>query len=706
MTEVESLRPLVAVLVSFVASGFIVASYRRPNLREGWTLLAAVGKFAAVASMLPGVLGGTVYVSNLLAFLPGVQLTLRADPLGMLFAFLASGLWIVTSLYSIGYMRGLDEPNQTRYFAAFAVSLSTTMGIAFAGNLVTIFVFYELLSIATYPLVAHDETAEARSAGRKYLAYTMFGGGVLVLAGTVLVYWLTGLVGEPTVSFSAGGIDALATAASTDPLMAKIAFVLLAVGFGVKAGLMPLHQWLPEAMVAPTPVSGLLHAVSVVKSGAFGVSRLVLDVYGPEVVFDLGVGIWLSVAAAFTLTAASVIALRKDHLKQRLAYSTVSQLSYILLGLGLFGWYGLVGALLHIPAHAFMKLTLFFCAGCIHVETHTDYISEMAGIGKRMPVTMGAFTVAAAGMAGIPLVAGFVSKYYMLIGGVRMGAALTPVGYYLAGALLLSGVLNIAYFWPVVYTAFFESEESHDAKPLVDFPLGGRTTATVESPRTDGGEREPDDDHGADDDHGPGDGRAAEGDDNAEGTAEASEAVDSEEETTVAEETIPDAEDVAMDPDGVVRPDFSPGDRDFSEPAERIDTGDYAVDKNPSDATVGFRDSTPETAGDRGDHDDHGDDHAVDHDRGDDHHAAHDHHADDSVDHDHDHHGGPPPGGWESIRGLDALLGRETTWFMLAPILTAMTLAVLVGIVPTETGFLELIQLIVDTRLEGAGVGP
>ncbi|SEH55259.1 multisubunit sodium/proton antiporter, MrpD subunit [Halopenitus malekzadehii] len=680
MTEVDSLRPLFVVLVSFVASGAIVASHRRPNLREGWTLLAAVAKFAAVVSLLPGVLAGTVYVTEVVTFLPYVEFTLRADPLGMLFAVLASGLWIITSLYSIGYMRGLDEPNQTRYFAAFAVSLSTTMGIAFAGNLITIFIFYELLSIATYPLVAHDETPEARSAGRKYLAYTMFGGGVFVLAGTVLVYWLTGLVGEPTVAFSAGGIDALATAASSDPLMAKIAFVLLGVGFAVKAGLMPLHQWLPEAMVAPTPVSGLLHAVAVVKSGAFGVSRIVLDVFGPEVVFDLGVGVWLSVMAAVTLTAASIIALRKDHLKQRLAYSTVSQLSYILLGLGLFGWHGLVGALLHIPAHAFMKLTLFFCAGCIHVETHTDYISEMAGIGKRMPVTMAAFTVAAAGMAGIPLVAGFVSKFYMLVGGIAMGAA-TPIGYYLAGALLLSGVLNIAYFWPVVYTAFFEAEDAHDAKPLVEFPLGGRTTATIDAVRTDGGDRKESDDDGTEREDGTATGADAE-----TPIPDAEDEAGSEEDDPT--ESGDDGTEANVD-DGVVRPDFAPGDRDFSEPAERVDTGNYAVDTNPSDTDVPF---SPE-----GGSDDRDAGRLDERDQRD--------HADQTDHADHDHHGGPPPSGWRSIRGLTALLGRETTWFMLAPILTAMTLAVLLGVIPSEMAFLDLIELIVETRLEGAGVG-
>ena len=694
-------RPLLAVLVSFLAAFFIVASHRSPNVREGWTLVAAVAKFAIVASMLPAVLDGAVFEWSLGAFLPGIEFALRADALGMLFAFLASGLWIVTSFYSIGYMRGNDETNQTRYFAAFAVSLSATMGIAFAGNLVTIFVFYEILSIATYPLVAHDETAEARSAGRKYLAYTMFGGGVLVLAGTALVYLIAG-----NVDFTAGGIQELANA---DPGLAMLAFFLLAIGFGVKAGIMPLHQWLPEAMVAPTPVSGLLHAVAVVKSGAFGVSRVVLDVYGPELVFDLSLpfgfsaGLVLSTIGAITLTAASIIALRKDHLKQRLAYSTISQLSYIILGLGLFGWYGLVGALLHIPAHAFMKLTLFFCAGNVHVSTHTDYISEMAGIGKRMPLTMGAFTVASLGMAGIPLLAGFVSKYYMLIGGVRMGAQLTPVAYYLVGALLLSGVLNIAYFWPVIYTAFFEAEDAHDAKPLVDFRMGGESRSTLAA--TDGGRAT---DDAATDGGRPEDG---DGDSDAEDTApgdiveraEADAAPDGEDASPTGEDAdlpddsdIPDAEfdDLPTDEEGVVRPDFDTSERDFSEPAERVDTGDYAVDSRPSDVDVpfgvGLRDdaatepSEGDDAGDakgRASDSDHG--HEGDHD--------HDDHG--------DHGGGPPAGGWRHIHGLDALRGRESTWFMLGPILTAMSLAVLLGVIPYEMGFLELIELIVDTRL-------
>ncbi|GGN86741.1 cation:proton antiporter [Haloarcula pellucida] len=469
MTDVASIRPLLAVLVSAVAIPIILSLKGRPNVREGVTLTVAAAKFAIVASMVPGVLSGTVYVFSFGQFATGIQLALRADPLGILFAALASLLWIVTSFYSIGYMRGLDEHAQTRYFASFAASLASAVGVAFSANLLTLFVFYELLTVSTYPLVTHDETDEARAAGRKYLAYT-FGGGVAVLGGTVLVFFLTG-----TTAFTPGGIEALATA---DPTLARAAFALLAAGFGVKAALMPVHSWLPDAMVAPTPVSGLLHAVAVVKSGVFGIARVVLDVYGTGTMEQLGVGLPLAALAAFTLLTASVIALRQDNLKRRLAYSTISQLSYIVLGLALLEGQALVGGLLHIPAHAFMKLTLFFCAGAIHVETHTDDISDMAGIGRRMPLTMAAFGVAAAGMAGIPLVAGFVSKWYLVIGALEGGDLV------FAAALLVSGVLNIAYFWPIVYQAYFESPESHDEKPLVEAVLGGRSV------RADGGDAE------------------------------------------------------------------------------------------------------------------------------------------------------------------------------------------------------------------------
>ncbi len=549
----------------------IIASYRYPNVRESWSVVAAVAKFGIVLSMLPGVLDGTVYYWSLseslgVEFLAGIDFALRADPLGLLFAMLASFLWIFTSFYAAGYMRGLDEHAQTRFFAAFAASLSTAIGIAFSANLVTIFIFYELLSLVTYPLVAHNEDDEARIAGRKYLTYTFFGGGVFLLAGTVMVYWLTQTAdpaGEGTLAFETGGIELLADAAVAEPGFAQAAFFLLIAGFGVKAAVMPLHSWLADAMVAPTPVSGLLHAVAVVKSGAFGVARVILDVYGPGLIHDLplqvpvigevGLNVPVAILAAFTLTAASIIAMRKDHLKRRLAFSTTAQLSYIVLGLSLLHPFAILGALFHIPAHAFGKLTLFFCAGAVHVETHTDYVSEMAGIGKRMPLTMSAFTIGAAGMAGIPLIAGFVSKFYMLIGAGTVGG-----GYWIfATALIVSGILNIAYLWPVVYTAFFESEERHDAKPLFEFPPGGKRESYFEDVATDGGAPQP-----ADDDEGKSEAKGA-------GTPE----------------PMPD---------------------DGGE-----DTHEYAVDKYPSDTDV---------PGGAATHDDHADGH---HDHGD----HHDHHG-------------------------------------------------------------------------------
>ncbi|PSP77401.1 cation:proton antiporter [Halobacteriales archaeon QS_4_69_225] len=666
MTEVGDPRPVVAVLVSVVGTVGILAAHRRPNLREAVTLSVAVAKFGVVASMVPGVLAGDVYVWSLGRFVLDVPFELRADALGILFATLASLLWIVTSLYSIGYMRGLEEHGQTRYFAAFAMSLSAAVGVAFASNLIVLFVFYEVLTVATYPLVAHDETTEARAAGRKYLLYTI-GGGVAVLAGTVLVYRLAG-----TVAFTPGGIETLA---ASDPVLARAGFALLVAGFGVKAGLMPLHSWLPDAMVAPTPVSGLLHAVAVVKSGVFAVSRVVLDVYGPETVGSLGLGLPLAVVATVTLLAASVIALRKDHLKRRLAYSTVSQLSYIVLGLALLGPNAIRGGLLHIPAHAFMKLALFLCAGIIHVETHTDHISEMAGIGRRMPLTMAAFAVAAAGMAGIPLVAGFVSKFYLLIGAVEAGGAASTV---FAVALLISGVLNVAYFWPVVYQAFFQTADDHDAKPVVEAPFGGRRASTVA--RADGGSGDEAGDAGdADDDTNDAD----------DDTNDADDADD----TNDAGDPAPD-----VDPEEIGRPEFGGEavDRDYGEPAPRVE-GEYAVDRHPSDHTV------PE----KGDADDeHEVDAGADHDGRDGHdghgdHDDHDGHGDhgdhddygDHDDHDgHGGHGGPPPSGWER-RGW---LGEESTWFMLGPILAATTGAIVLGLVPSAAVFLRLVDAVVE----------
>ena len=464
MTDVVSVRPVLAVLVPGVAVVPILASGRRPNLREAWTFLAALCLFGVVAASVGGVLDGVRYVTPLASFAPGAQLALRIDPFGAMFASLASTLWIVTSVYSVGYMRALSEADQTRYFASFAASIAATMGVAFAANLLTLFVFYELLTVATYPLVAHDETSEARAAGRSYLLYTL-GGGVVLLAGLLVVYALAG-----TVAFTPGGV---ATLAGTDPLLARVGFGLLVVGFGVKTALVPLHGWLPGAMVAPTPVSGLLHAVAVVKSGAFGLGRVVLYVYGPEQVAALGVGLALSVAAGVTMLVAGVLALRATKLKPALAYSTVSQLSYIALGFGLDVRLAVFGAMLHVVAHAFMKITLFFAAGVVYVETGVKRLAAMRGIARRLPVTMTAFAVTAAGLAGFPLVAGFVSKWYLVVGSLAADRFLFGLVF------LLAGLLKLLLFWPIVTTAFF---------PERSRTVGGAAAPTGDAPVADGGE--------------------------------------------------------------------------------------------------------------------------------------------------------------------------------------------------------------------------
>jgi multicomponent Na+:H+ antiporter subunit D len=444
-----SFIPLLAVLVSLAAVPLIILSSNQRNLRESWTIAAAFIKFALVLSLLPGALANKVAEIQIVEIFPGTGLTLRADPFGVFFALIASGLWIFTSFYSIGYVRGAGEHKQTRYFASFAVCLSATIGIAFSANLLTFIIFYEILTIATYPLVIHKETKEAIYGGRKYLVYTLTA-GLFLIAASAWTYQLTG-----TLDFKAGGLfgEGVLT-----PQTAVILFALFLGGVGVKAGIMPLHSWLPTAMVAPTPVSALLHAVAVVKSGVFAVIRVVGFVFGPVLMAKFGLDNILLVLAGVTIVVASLIALRQDNLKRRLAYSTVGHLSYIVLGAALLTEAGFTGGMLHIAFHATMKITLFFVAGAIYVNLHRENISQLNGIGKVMPWTMGAFTVGAIGLAGIPPINGFVSKWYLGMGSIESGN-LIPLAI-----LVISGLLNAAYFFPIVHIAFFRKGENLEGK--------------------------------------------------------------------------------------------------------------------------------------------------------------------------------------------------------------------------------------------------
>ncbi len=437
--SVDPLIPLAALLSSLLPGlAIFLLAESRHRTRATLNLAGATVKLALVGYMLWEFRTGREPIFRH-TVLPGLDLVLRADALSLLFMTLSAVLWLLTTIYAIGYLEG--SPHRSRFFGFFSICVTATVGVAMAGNLFTFFIFYELLTLSTYPLVVHRGSAAALRAGAIYLAYTL-GGGTLLLVGTV---WLYALAGD--VPFVSGGVLARLGAGREGELTAI--FVLLIAGLGVKAALVPLHGWLPQAMVAPAPVSALLHAVAVVKAGAFGVVRVVYEVYGLAFAQSLTLLVPLAVVAAATILWGSLRALAQDDLKRRLAYSTVSQVAYIVLGVATFGPIGTIGGLVHLVHQGLMKITLFFCAGNYAETLGIHKVSEMAGVGRRMPWTTAAFTVAAFGMIGVPPLAGFVSKWYLGLGAVEAGME------WVIAVLLVSTALNAAYFLPVLHAAWF-----------------------------------------------------------------------------------------------------------------------------------------------------------------------------------------------------------------------------------------------------------
>ena len=414
-----------------------------PNVRETATFITSVCLIGVVWGLLPILMDGGRPSVELSQVMPGLSIAFTVEPLGMLFAALASGLWLINSIYSVGYMRGNKEKNQTRFFACFALALSATMGVAFAGNLFTLFLFYELLTLSTYPLVTHKgDEATVRSA-RVYLG---------VLLGTSIGLFLPAIIWTYTVAgtgdFTAGGILA---GKLNDP---EIGLLLGLFVFGIgKAAVMPVHKWLPAAMVAPTPVSALLHAVAVVKAGVFAITKVIVYVFGIDFLFASPSSGWLLYVAAFTIIAASLVALRQTNIKRLLAYSTIAQLSYVVMAAAILKPLAEVGAAIHMVAHPFGKITLFFAAGAIYVATKKTEIHQLRGIGRRMPWTMAAFTIGALSMIGVPPTAGFVSKWFILAGAFEANNLVAVF------TIIASTVLNAAYFLPILYMAWFESEQ-------------------------------------------------------------------------------------------------------------------------------------------------------------------------------------------------------------------------------------------------------
>jgi len=454
-----------AIAVPLAGAALIAAAHRMPDLREGVTLVTAAVLFLLVGSLTPGVIAGGRPGVHVATVMPGIDFAFRVEPLGMLFALIASGLWIVNSLYSIGYMRGNHEGHQTRYYVCFALALASTMGIAFAGNLFTLFLFYEALTLVTYPLVTHHGTPEAMRAGRIYLALLIGSSIALLLVAIVWTWTVAG-----TIEFAHGGI--LGGHAPNATIGLLLALYVFGIG---KAAVMPVHRWLPAAMVAPTPVSALLHAVAVVKAGVFAVLKVVVYVFGVDAIAGLKSVDWLPFISGFTIIAASIVALRSDNLKRRLAYSTVSQLSYVVLAAALLTPLSVIGAALHIATHALGKITLFFCAGAIYTAAHKTEVSELDGIGRRMPWTMAAFTVGALSLIGVPPAAGFVSKWFIVSGALQAGNHLA------VAVLVASTLLNAAYFLPIVHAAFFRrgASNAHPAHGEAPWPMVAALTITA-----------------------------------------------------------------------------------------------------------------------------------------------------------------------------------------------------------------------------------
>ena len=431
---------LTAVLIPFVAALLIPLFHRSPNLREAVTLVAAVALWITVLDIVPHVLNGERPTALDFEIVPGLGIAFQVEPLGMMFGLVASTLWIVNSIYSIGYMRGHNEPRQTSFFVCFAIAISSTIGLAFSKNLFTLFIFYEILTLSTYPLVAHKGNDEARNGARIYLMLLLGTSMVLLLPAIIITLNVAG-----TLDFVPGGI----LGGKVSNTMMAVLLTLFAFGIG-KAALMPFHFWLPSAMVAPTPVSALLHAVAVVKAGVFTVLKVIVYTFGIDALSTSGQNEWLIYFSSFCLIAASVVALSQKNLKARLAYSTVSQLAYIVLGAALATAASVTGGAMHIVMHAVGKITLFFCAGAIYVAHHKTEIDELDGIGRLMPVTMFAFLIASLSIIGLPPFGGTWSKWFLALGAL-------DAGYQFAVAVfMLSSLLNVAYLLPIVSRAFFK----------------------------------------------------------------------------------------------------------------------------------------------------------------------------------------------------------------------------------------------------------
>ena len=441
--SLESMLQL-SIILPILATLGIVVTGSIPNLREAVTIVTSLVLLYFVMNLYQGIKQGESISVQWWELLPGLQISFSIEPLGMLFALIASFLWLVTTVYAIGYMRSHNEQNQTRFYSCFAIAIGSVMGIAFAENLFTLFIFYEILTLSTYPLVTHSGTDEAKKGGRIYLGILLSTSIAFFLLAIVSTWFVAG-----TLDFTQGGVFN----SNVDLTVAGTILVLFIFGIG-KAAIMPFHRWLPAAMVAPTPVSSLLHAVAVVKAGVFTILKVCVLIFGIDLLVELPSTQFLLYLAGASVLLASLVAMRQDNLKARLAYSTVSQLGYVTIGALLATSSGVIGSAMHIGMHAFGKITLFFCAGAILVAAHKSKISEMRGIGRQMPITMAAFFIGTLSIIGVPPAGGTWSKWFLLMG------TMEAQQWILMAVLMVSSLLNIAYLLPIPFRAFFPGSET------------------------------------------------------------------------------------------------------------------------------------------------------------------------------------------------------------------------------------------------------
>ncbi len=427
---------LATILLPWAGAALIAACHRRPRLRESVGMINTLVLFAAVCAVVNDN-GWTISSTQVLFELDDtLNFALHAEPLGLLFALVSSSLWIITHIYCIGYMHANREKHLTGFFVCFALAIGAVMGVAFSANLLTLFVFYEVLTLVTYFLVAHKRDDKARAGARVYLRVLLFTSVGLLFPAIVLTYTLAG-EGE----FRLGGIMP-AELAEQGAWWLPLLLGMFMYGIG-KAALMPAHRWLPSAMVAPTPVSALLHAVAVVKAGVFCVCKVVIYIFGIDFLQRSQASQWLVVVAGVSIVLSSCIALRCDNLKSRLAYSTVSQLAYVLFACALATPLAVMAAMLQILMHAWAKITLFFVAGNIYTAHHYTEISQCDGLAAKMPFSYAAWLVGSLSIMGFPLLGGMWVKWNLFQGIAQTG----QTAWYLV--IIVGALLSIAYLLPV-----------------------------------------------------------------------------------------------------------------------------------------------------------------------------------------------------------------------------------------------------------------